>query len=285
MTSNLLPTTHLPSRSPVSVYPASPTFNIHPRLPSNNTSRVESGTGGRNGTTIGRVPVIFRRLLKFSQMDWELAAWQLTWLCIAPKRVYRNVYFHKVKTKNVWARDDPAILILISACLVVSAAAWSFVHSYPLSGILKYALLMIFRDFLAVGALVATCLWFLSNKLLLQPLTNHTAEEIPKVEWAYAFDVHTNAFFPLYLSLYLAQLFLAPVITKDNWICLWVGNSLYLASLAQYTYITYLGFNALPFLIRSELILFPLIPLFAAYLVSLLGFNVSKHVLDAYFRY
>ncbi|KAG8940686.1 hypothetical protein FRC00_012861, partial [Tulasnella sp. 408] len=106
----------------------------------------------------------------------------------------------------------------------------------------------------------------------------YTVEESNKVEWAYAFDVHTNAFFPLYLSLYLAQLFLAPVITKDNWVCLWVGNSLYLASLAQYTYITYLGFNALPFLVRSELLLFPLLPLFVGYLISLLGFNVSKHL-------
>ncbi|KAG8946774.1 hypothetical protein FRC04_011430 [Tulasnella sp. 424] len=97
--------------------------------------------------------------------------------------------------------------------------------------------------------------------------TTYTVEESNRVEWAYAFDVHTNAFFPLYLSLYLAQLFLAPVITKDNW----------------YTYITYLGFNALPFLVRSELLLFPLLPLFVGYLISLLGFNVSKHVLGAYF--
>jgi len=215
-------------------------------------------------------------------MDWELAAWQLTWLCIVPKRVYRNVYFHK-QTKNVWARDDPAILILISVCLIVSAVAWSFVQSYTIPQVIELALLMIFRDFLAVGAVVATLLWFISNKLLLQPPTAHTVEESSQVEWAYAFDVHTNAFFPLYLTLYLAQLFLAPVITKDNWVCLWVGNSLYLASLAQYTYITYLGFNALPFLVRSELLLFPLLPLFVGYLISLLGFNVSKHVLSAYF--
>jgi len=231
---------------------------------------------------MGRVPVIFRRLFKFSQMDWEQAAWQLTWLCIAPKRVYRNVYFHK-QTKNVWARDDPAILILISVCLVVSAAAWSFVHSYSTLEIVKVAVLMILRDFLAVGAVIATCLWFISNRLLLQPANTHNSEESSQVEWAYAFDVHTNAFFPLYLSLYIVQLFLAPVITKDNWVCLWVGNSLYLASLAQYTYITYLGFNALPFLVRSELLLFPLLPLFVGYLISLLGFNVPKHVLGAYF--
>lgn len=40
---------------------------------------------------------------------------------------------------------------------------------------------------------------------------------------------------------------------------------------------------ALPFLVRSELLLFPLLPLFVGYLISLLGFNVSKHVLGAYF--
>ena len=50
------------------------------------------------------------------------------------------------------------------------------------------------------------------------------------VEWAYAFDVHINAFFPLYLTLYVAQLFLVPVILKTNWVCLWVGNTFYLVA-------------------------------------------------------
>jgi hypothetical protein len=73
-------------------------------------------------------------------------------------------------------------------------------------------------------------------------------------------------------------------------------------SFAQYIYGIYLGLNgvcvlvsdgasngltcsasALPFLIRSELLLAPLLPLFAAYVVSLLGFNVAKFVLPLYF--
>jgi len=41
--------------------------------------------------------------------------------------------------------------------------------------------------------------------------------------------------------------------------------------------------TALPFLVRSELLLSPLLPLFTAYILSLLGFNVAKHVLFAYF--
>jgi len=43
------------------------------------------------------------------------------------------------------------------------------------------------------------------------------------------------------------------------------------------------GTTALPFLVRSELLLSPLLPLFTAYILSLLGFNVAKHVLFAYF--
>jgi len=214
-------------------------------------------------------------------MDFELAAWQLTYLCLAPKRVYRNVYFHK-QTKNTWARDDPAILILLTACLVVSAIAWSISYSYTPLQAIQLALLMIFRDYLLVGVVIATILWFFANRVLVSP-PSHTTPVDSNVEWAYAFDVHTNAFFPFYLTLYLAQVFLAPVILQSYWICLFVSNTLYLAAFSQYIYGVYLGLNALPFLIRSELLLAPLLPLFAGYIVSLLGFNVAKHVLPLYF--
>jgi hypothetical protein len=70
---------------------------------------------------------------------------------------------------------------------------------------------------------------FFANRALLSP-PSHSAHSDSGVEWAYAFDVHTNAFFPFYLTLYLAQLFLLPVVLKTNWVCLWVGNTLYLAA-------------------------------------------------------
>ncbi|RXW22804.1 hypothetical protein EST38_g3059 [Candolleomyces aberdarensis] len=107
---------------------------------------------------------------------------------------------------------------------------------------LVLAVTMILRDFLLSGIIIATLLWFTANKLLLSP-PSHSTPADSFVEWAYAFDVHTNAFFPLYLTLYLAQLFLLPIILKDNWVCLWVGNTLYLIAFAQYTYGIYLGFN------------------------------------------
>jgi len=219
-------------------------------------------------------------------MDFELAAWQLTYLCLAPKRVYRNVYFHK-QTKNTWARDDPAILVLISACLCVSSLAWSLIYSLSPVSALKLALLMVLRDFVCTGLVVATILWQISRLFLAPspsagPLSSGSAFQTP-LEFAYAFDVHTNAFFPFFLTLYLFQLFLLPVVRREEWVCLWVGNTLWLAGFAQYIYGIYLGLNALPHLTHTSLLLTPLLPLFTAYIISLLGFNVAKWALSFYF--
>ncbi|KAG8734948.1 hypothetical protein FRC10_011161 [Ceratobasidium sp. 414] len=45
---------------------------------------------------------------------------------------------------------------------------------------------------------------------------------------------------------------------------------------------TRFGWEALPFLIRPELLLFPLLPLFAAYAVSLWGLNVARWAPQSY---
>lgn len=109
----------------------------------------------------------------------------------------------------------------------MSAIAWGVVYSYSIVEMITLAVLMVLRDFLLSGFIIATVLWFTANKLLLSP-PSHSTPADSFVEWAYAFDVHTNAFFPLYLTLYLAQLFLLPIVLRDNWVCLWVGNTLYL---------------------------------------------------------
>lgn len=54
----------------------------------------------------------------------------------------------------------------------------------------------------------------------------------------YCFDVAANAFFPLFLQLHVAQLFLVPVVTRSAWVCLWLGNTLYFSALTNYVYVT-----------------------------------------------
>ena len=57
-----------------------------------------------------------RRLFRFRQMDFEFAAWQMLYLFTSPQRVYRNFHYRK-QTKDQWARDDPAFLVLLSIWL------------------------------------------------------------------------------------------------------------------------------------------------------------------------
>ncbi|PWN46607.1 UNC-50 [Violaceomyces palustris] len=212
--------------------------------------------------------------------DFELATWQMVNLVVSPRKLYRQVYYHK-QTKNTWARDDPAVLILLVSGLGFAGILWGFAYSSGPFGTLWQVVTMVLRDFLLVGVLSATGLWFLSNSFLAAPSSILTTEQ--KVEWAYAFDVHCNGFFPILLALYYVQLVLKPILLRGNWICLLLGNTLYLAAFGQYWYVTYLGYNALPFLQRTELLLFPVLLLICFYIVSLLGFNCTRHFLSAYF--
>ena len=44
-------------------------------------------------------------------------------LCTSPKTVYRHTSYHK-QTKNHWARDDPAFVVVCCALVAVTAVAY-----------------------------------------------------------------------------------------------------------------------------------------------------------------
>ncbi|CAD6588477.1 MAG: hypothetical protein CYPHOPRED_004416 [Cyphobasidiales sp. Tagirdzhanova-0007] len=253
-----------------------------PDRSSSNSGRLKNVGLAQGKSALAKIRVLLRRSANFKQMDFELAAWQMTYLFVAPRRVYRNVYYHK-QTKNTWARDDPAIVLLLCGCLAAAGLLWGifYAHYTPVH-VIQTMLYMVFVDFFLAGTIVATLLWAVSNRFFTHRSHTHATDQ--SVEWAYSFDIHVNSFFPFFLNLYLAQLVLSPVITRANWVCLFFGNTLYLVAFSQYLYVTYLGYNALPFLIRSELLLIPVAVLFVGWIVSLLGFNVAKGVLGLYFK-
>ncbi|WWC67971.1 uncharacterized protein I206_101890 [Kwoniella pini CBS 10737] len=252
-----------------------------------NWNSINSIQGGNNNSrnNSNGLYLMLKRLTKFRSMDFELAFWQLTYLVVAPRRVYKQTYHHK-QTKNQWARDDPAMLLLISGCLIVSGIAWSLLNQYTFLQTILTIFLFIFRDFLLFSIIISFLLYLISNKLLLSiPLSinNNNNDDDNKVEFSYSFDVSVNSFFPFFLTIYIGLLPLYNLVIRDNWICLWVGNTLFLIASVQYVYVTYLGYVALPFIARSELLLSPLLPIFGGYLLSLLGFNISKFILQVYF--
>lgn len=91
-------------------------------LPSTSASSPLQGNGALNSRDAARHTAgakrykYLRRLFRFRQMDFEFAGWQMLYLFTSPQRVYRNFHYRK-QTKDQWARDDPAFLVLLSVWL------------------------------------------------------------------------------------------------------------------------------------------------------------------------
>ncbi|NIG58665.1 protein unc-50-like [Pontoporia blainvillei] len=200
-----------------------------------------------------------RRLFRFRQMDFEFAAWQMLYLFTSPQRVYRNFHYRK-QTKDQWARDDPAFLVLLSLWL----CGFGFVLDMGFFETIKLLLWVVFIDCVGVGLLISTLMWFsaqvegvlvssfarsehyclaafrfISNKYLVKRQSRDY-----DVEWGYAFDVHLNAFYPLLVILHFIQLFfINHVILTDTFIGYLVGNTLWLVAVGYYVYVTFLGYS------------------------------------------
>eukprot|EP00041_Stephanoeca_diplocostata_P003953 m.39584 g.39584 ORF g.39584 m.39584 type:complete len:256 (+) comp14735_c1_seq1:227-994(+) len=221
----------------------------------------------------------FKRLLNFRQMDFEFALWQMLYLLIAPTRVYQHAHYQKTH-KNQYARDDPAFLVLLALFLCGSSVMVGIVFGLSLSSLLGFLLWVVFVDCIATGAAIASALWYVSNKFL-RTASPHAVME--SVEWAYCFDVHCNAFFPLLLILHVLQIFLIKVVNHQHILSSLVGDTLWLIAILYYVYITFVGYNALPFLHRTVLLLYPGLIAVGVYFVALLlNWNISRSLFHYY---
>uniref|UniRef100_A0A224Z3B1 Unc 50 log n=1 Tax=Rhipicephalus zambeziensis TaxID=60191 RepID=A0A224Z3B1_9ACAR len=216
-----------------------------------------------------------RRLIHVRHMDFQFAMWQMLYLFVSPQKVYRNFQYRK-QTKDQFARDDPAFLVLLGLWLVASSVGFVLILRISFLGFLKFLLWVIFIDCIGMGVVVATALWAISNKYLLKP-TCRTED----VEWGYAFDVHLNAFFPPLVVLHVFQLFFSRLLSHH--ISLLFGNTLWLIALGYYIYITFLGYSALPILKNTHIFLYPLALLFVCYIVTLVcNVNLCEALNDFY---
>ncbi|XP_038613193.1 protein unc-50 homolog [Tachyglossus aculeatus] len=221
-----------------------------------------------------------RRLLRFRQMDFEFAAWQMLYLFTSPQRVYRNFHYRK-QTKDQWARDDPAFLVLLSVWLCVSTVGFGFVLDMGCWETMKLLLWVVFIDCIGVGLLISTLMWWVANKYLVKQPSRAN-----EVEWGYAFDVHLNAFYPLLVILHFIQLFfINHVIVTDSLLGCLVGNSLWLVAVGYYVYVTFLGYSALPCLKNTVVLLYPYAALALLYGLSLLlRWNFTR-ALCSFYKY
>ncbi|KAI9580878.1 protein unc-50 homolog [Glossina fuscipes] len=218
-----------------------------------------------------------RRLLLFNQMDFEFALWQMVYLFIAPQKLYRNFNYRK-QTKSQFARDDPAFLVLLIVCLCVTSLGFGWVLGLNLWQSISFVFYVVFVDCIFAGLVVATFLWLVTNRYL------RSSNLEPDIEWAYAFDVHLNAFFPPLILLHFIQLFFYNWLISQTWlISRFLGNTFWLLALGYYVYITFLGYNCIPHLRNTRLLLMPLPIIFLLYLLTLIiGWNVTVSFMDFY---
>ncbi|CAL8089960.1 unnamed protein product [Orchesella dallaii] len=220
-----------------------------------------------------------RRILKCHQMDFEFAVWQMVYLFVSPQKVYRNFQYRK-QTKAQFARDDPAFLVLLGVFLLVSSAGFGLVLRMSFLEFFLLFLYIVFVDCILVGVIIATMVWYLCNRHLLKP----GVSQDNRVEWGYCFDVHLNALFPLLVLLHGVMILLYHAVIGHDWtISMVLGNTLWLAALGYYIYITFLGYSNLPQLRSTRIFLYPLTLLVILYIVTLLlGWNVSTTLINFY---
>lgn len=152
-----------------------------------------------SGGSSSRSSQYISRLTDFRQMDIQSAMDQMkTLLSTRPHVVYKTSYYRK-QTKNHWARDDPAFVALQLVFLVIASIAYAVSFRAPLSESIAFMLYSILFNWLGCGAILAS----VGREIANRHLTDHKSSSHVRqsVEWLYAFDIHCNAFFPVFVLL------------------------------------------------------------------------------------
>ncbi|WKY02245.1 hypothetical protein Q1695_015899 [Nippostrongylus brasiliensis] len=217
-----------------------------------------------------------RRFVHFKQMDFEFASWQMLYLLIQPQKVYRNFLYRK-RTKDQFARDDPAFLVLLSLSLFFSSVFYAVALGLTMWSFVKFFLWVVFIDCIGVGVVVATVLWWFSNRFLRKV-------QDQDVEWGYCFDVHLNAFFPMLILLHVLLPIIYPTLVDSPFFLpTALGNTIWFIAAVYYVYITFLGYTALPILHRTQYFLYPMTFLFISWVATITaGWNISRDAMGFY---
>lgn len=216
------------------------------------------------------VPIVIKRLFKSPKnLDFETASWEMFNLVFKPRTAFKSFYY-KRQTKDSWARDDPSFFILQIGLLTLSSMVWSVVYGHSFGQFVKMMINMIIIDFFAFGIFMASFFWIVLNR----PVFKFRSAINSRVEWAYCFDVHCNAFLIIWCLLYFIQFLLIPILKLHRWIDLFVGNLLYCTALGYYFILTFYGYSQLPFLKNINFILLPALILTVLFFISLFGINL-----------
>ncbi|RYR37258.1 hypothetical protein Ahy_A09g042172 isoform D [Arachis hypogaea] len=154
---------------------------------------------------------------------------------------YQHTKYHK-QTKNQWARDDPAFVVICSLLLAISTLAYCAAYDHSSAHAIFVVFSVLLFHFFLTGLFLATFCWFLTNAYLREEAPNSYVVE-QRVEWMYAFDVHCNSFFPMFVLLYVIHYFLSPLLVAHGFIPVLLSNLLFMVGASYYHYLNFLGYD------------------------------------------
>jgi hypothetical protein len=245
-----------------------------PSYHNDNQSTTVPSTSTQRTTTSMAIFNYLRRMFSPSQMDFEYTCRQMVDLIFSPSKVYDLSKYRK-RTRNQWARDDPAFIVLLFLFMFVSAVAYGI--AFEMTSVGEYGLLMFytFVQVFVVGSAVATLTSTVANSKMRIVGDAHSVDQ--HVEWLYAFDIHANALFPTFLLLSLGQYVLLPFLLSPTYAACLFANSLYALAGLIYVYITHLGYRSMPFLRNSQIFLMPAgVVLVSCLLLTILDLNLCR---------
>lgn len=73
-----------------------------------------------------------------------------------PKKFF---LFEFTGTKDQWARDDPAFLVLLAVALFISSVLFAWAIHLSFTGFIAFFLWVVFVDCILSGIIIATILW------------------------------------------------------------------------------------------------------------------------------
>ena len=188
------------------------------------------GPGGSNasGSASGGYRWILKCLRRGANpaaLDWESISFQVGHAIRAPAAGYRMTMLRK-QTKNVWARDDPGVVIVALAATAIMSIAWSLVNGiwFP-----PDMLLLIARGWVQLGAAVGLVMGLtrFRREALTRPRTAPLPHMVaPALEWAYVAEVAVNANFPFLLCVHGGLLITAPISLSSGLLATVFANTL-----------------------------------------------------------
>ncbi|KAL7717373.1 Yip1 domain-containing protein [Entamoeba marina] len=173
---------------------------------------------------------------KYIGRNTEYYGWFFVNILLHPQTVYETCRYQFGLTHQ-WNRRDHAITKIVVIINVILSFVFgiTFVNPYY---IIPYILMDVLIPII-IGIVIS---------LIIYNLSTHYFTTGDTFTIRYSYDIHVNAYFCYLLTSHIIIFILSPFLFHDTFISTLISNLLMLFAIAHYCYITFLGYQILPFI-------------------------------------